>query len=518
VAAHEVFIISDLHIGGRFPETEGDRGFRMMTRPDVLTDFIKEVATKAKSAAENEALPTIELVINGDFIDFLAESHQDDNGQPVWVPFIENPERAVAVFKEIADRGPDAPIFDALAALLEAGGQLTILLGNHDLELSLPPVRAAFEQRIGLQPHHRYRFLYDGEAYIVGDALIEHGNRYDSFNVVNHDALRRLRSFMSRHQHEHLGRAKFRAPAGSHVVAEVMNPFKADYAFVDLLKPESEAFVALILALEPDTRKDLARLATLAAEAATHGMAEPAVSKRKGDIASTGGSTGRPRGMASGMASRTRPRRSEGDDALREALAQVWSPEVLESALSTTRTAAGQDIAGGLPAGVRGVLDLFRKGHNQVFEDRLEQVRQAVRALEDPDKDFSSSSIDKKGRYFKAARDLAIASGEQRFRYVVFGHTHFAKDVPVQEGEEDGPRYLNTGTWANLMRFPKKLFSESELEARDALEAFFVDLLYNRLQQYIEFHPTYVRLAVGDDGRVAEAKLNKFDADTRELA
>ena len=69
-SSKELFIISDLHIGGKYPgEYESDDpGFRINTHIFELIQFIKEIIQRYRK----EKTPT-ELIINGDFIDFLAE-------------------------------------------------------------------------------------------------------------------------------------------------------------------------------------------------------------------------------------------------------------------------------------------------------------------------------------------------------------------------------------------------------------------------------------------------------------
>jgi UDP-2,3-diacylglucosamine pyrophosphatase LpxH len=256
---HQAYIISDLHLGGRFPCGE-DRGFRMMDRPDVLAEFIRLLAARPPTA------PTLELIINGDFLDFLAEADADGT----WKAFRDQPGAAVAVFRMIADRPEDGAVFDALAGFLDRGHRLTILLGNHDIELAWPEVRAAFEKRLSTRkqtPAFNLRWLYDGEALIVGDALIEHGNRYDPANFVDHQRLRRVRELRSRRLHAREGDI-FYPPMGSRLVAEIMNPIKKDYPFIDLLKPESEPLIALLLTLDPSKRGHLGALARLDPEAA----------------------------------------------------------------------------------------------------------------------------------------------------------------------------------------------------------------------------------------------------------
>ena len=59
--------------------------------------------------------------------------------------------------------------------MLERGHRLTILLGNHDVELAMPWCGVNLESILRVEGRHDYHFIGNGEAYIVGDALIEHG-------------------------------------------------------------------------------------------------------------------------------------------------------------------------------------------------------------------------------------------------------------------------------------------------------------------------------------------------------
>ena len=86
--ARRLFVISDLHIGGAYaanPETPS-RGFRICTRVDRLASFVKGLPRPTDREA-------VELVINGDFVDFLAEpvsSTAGSTGDENWVPFVES--------------------------------------------------------------------------------------------------------------------------------------------------------------------------------------------------------------------------------------------------------------------------------------------------------------------------------------------------------------------------------------------------------------------------------------------
>src|SRR5580658_315329 len=92
----QVYVISDLHLGGR-PAAAGDpasRGFRMCTRGDALAGFIRSLAERPSGTTRTE------LVINGDFVDFLAET--DKSG--AFVPFTRPAQEAAAKLEAIAAR------------------------------------------------------------------------------------------------------------------------------------------------------------------------------------------------------------------------------------------------------------------------------------------------------------------------------------------------------------------------------------------------------------------------------
>src|SRR2546428_9786325 len=122
---NELFVVSDLHIGGKYGDTPSERGFRINTHVKELVSFVVEVERRARETKR----PT-ELVINGDFVDFLAEEGPEPNS---WRSFIEDEEEAAETLNTIAKR--DIELFDALAALLRSGVMLTLVLGNHDIEL-----------------------------------------------------------------------------------------------------------------------------------------------------------------------------------------------------------------------------------------------------------------------------------------------------------------------------------------------------------------------------------------------
>ena len=152
--ASRVIVISDLHLGGSPPY--------MMSRPDRLAAFLAGLPPKLQ---EDEVL---ELVIAGDFIDFLAI--------PEHSSWTEDPSAAEAKLEHTMKERPFFMVFKALEELVKAGAQITILVGNHDVELALPLVQETLRERLGgFQHRHQVVFIDDGRAYRIGQALIEHG-------------------------------------------------------------------------------------------------------------------------------------------------------------------------------------------------------------------------------------------------------------------------------------------------------------------------------------------------------
>ncbi|MFO0573182.1 MAG: hypothetical protein U1A78_04220 [Polyangia bacterium] len=536
MAEHLVYVISDLHLGGAPGATASDRGFRICTQGDALAGFIEALAAQPTGPGA----PRTELVINGDFVDFLAEKDE-----PVaWTALKEDPERARLLFERIVER--NRPVFQALARFIKRGHTLTVLIGNHDIELAFPAVRQALAAALGLGAGAPLCFLHDGEAYAVGDALIEHGNRYDGFNAVDFDALRRVRSIQSRGLPVPADR-RLTPPPGSQLVAEVMNPLKQYYPFIDLLKPEAEAAVPLLLALAPGAWRPLARTAALVLKSRQHKLRSPAMPERTGDIAAVdafgplggaGGAGLRDGGLAGGelLASRAPafdfdpmgppPATSDSDEAalrqvLREELGTVEAERFLHEIDAGTAPLRRADPFGGgdrgdiaafvdeAPGASRGLLGTLQGGlawarlllisDDALNENRLSALHTALRNFCGPDV-FDPEREPEDSRYLAAAKEMA----QGRYRYVVMGHTHLCRSVPLP----GGGRYLNSGTWADLMRMPAAVLTEGD-NGRAALRGLVEDLRAQRFASLLWQRPTYARLELVGD-RVQAASIEEY--------
>ena len=517
----QVYVISDLHLGGDYSTSgkPGDRGFRLCTHVPELAEFTRELATR------DPATSRVELVINGDLVDFLAEG---DSG---WVPFIADPEQAVRRFDAIVER--DRIFFEALAELLERGHRLTMLLGNHDIELCLPQVRSRLDAALNLSGRHDFNFVHDGEAYSIGSALIEHGNRYDSFNFVDYEALSRIRTLLSRGFSRPDLRG-FEPPVGSKLVCSVFNEIKQRYGFIDLLKPESLAVAPLLLALEPGLRKKLATIAKLGLQQAAQNTVSkllPVQVARRGDAigedissVNTGdvdGSFGSDMGATASSSSGGEmggggfpigvgDRQPREPDALVEALKETLGDEASEflgeldgvdPAASDPSSAFGSDISAGDGLGrAFSLLQLVASKDDGRVERRLPLLARALQALHN-DRTFDRD-VELATNYVKAAERL----GNRGFRYVLFGHTHLAKRIEL----DGGVTYLNSGTWCDLMEFPKDVLDSDARSGFRRLRDFVKAMGEGRYAPWIRFAPTYVRLDVGAGEEVVEAELCEY--------
>ena len=495
-----IYIISDLHLGGAPPEqTSGGVGFQMCP-PEArrrLARFIHYIST-AHLSEETE------LVINGDFVDFLAE--EDRETPQAFSAFAHDAQLAVRKFRRVVQRtDTDAPagerVFEALRAFVHQGHKLTMLLGNHDLELSIPAVRHALMEILTQGRPACVEFLYDGEAYVRGDLLVEHGNRYDGWNAVAYGVLRAYRSALSRNE---LQQIQFVPPPGSRLVTEIMNPLKAHYKFIDLLKPENEALIPVLAALDPNVIPYLKKIVFLVGLGAEKRALEP----------QPGGVPVNPMHIADAQSAVVAAAEAggfspfvQGDPVTEETI--VKSRELLAQAeaewVAKDETGEETHIAEGQPdwtQRVRGGLAIL----NQLLpfsHDTYAKLRNALLCYRETigaTFDWTSESP----RYLNAA--VRLAEGR---RIVVFGHTHLAKRRKL----EPGGLYLNSGTWCPTIQLPTDFYSPEKPEEAviPRLKQFIEDLAHNRTEQWCQLRTTFVKITV--EGDMTKGELFQFHED-----
>ena len=445
-----LFVVSDWHLGGAASD-EHSAGFQMCMPPGRkrLSAFIRWAADQRTEQRD------IHFVVNGDVVDFLAEEK--------FAAFTSDEVAARTKLQHIIESTSD--VWDALRALVASGAALTLLLGNHDLELSLPGPRRMLLDRLG---PGRVEFVYDNQALALGPVLIEHGNRYDSWNVISHDVLREVRSALSR------GETPPELPPipGSELVARVMNMFKGRYRFLDLLKPETEAVVPLLATLEPSALDELTKVINLY------------IKSRRVRFDAQG------RPLDPGMIA---------------AGAAVADGEVAEAKKAL---ALARELSQGADEGVIGAVatwlgfwEVWRGAKSKSRDQRLHHLFRGLRHL--GDKQSLVFSVNQEiDTYLRPAN----AAADRGFRVVLFGHTHAPKRVSLNQGA----LYLNTGTWADLMRLPEAIFGKDEAAAEKELIAFADGLVSGQLDAWREQMPTFARIDLTTD---ADGKITLDKAD-----
>jgi UDP-2,3-diacylglucosamine pyrophosphatase LpxH len=225
-----VYLVSDLHLGAGVDAASGTW--------DVLDDFRADDAFAAFCATIAQRHTAAELVIAGDFIEFLQilpEIGLRARPHGLGATEAESLERMRVVLglrPEIASGHPK--VFAALRTLMEDGHSITILVGNHDIDLLWPAVWEALFDAV-YPPGSAGVLRREAFSYTVGDAeqgrvYIEHGHEHDLQNAFGDQM---LQPFAESAQ----GVLHLKRCFGTLFVDKVYNQLERDRWFIDNVKP-----------------------------------------------------------------------------------------------------------------------------------------------------------------------------------------------------------------------------------------------------------------------------------------
>jgi UDP-2,3-diacylglucosamine pyrophosphatase LpxH len=445
-----IFVISDLHLGGK-------PGFQMCSASgrDRLARFIRYVADQQCADCD------VHLVINGDIVDFLAEEK--------FAPFTDSDREAEDKLLNVIKGSND--VWESLKYLVAKKKRLTLLLGNHDIELSMPSPKRLLLNTLG--PGY-VEFIYDNQAFAEGPVLIEHGNSYDWWNVIPHGTLRHIRSVASRGI---TPKEAFDPPAGSQLVFRIMNYIKSQYSFVDLLKPEDGALMPFLAVLFPPIMGEIEPLYDAIYSAGTK--------KWEIDFDDEGVPVD-----PNNIAIPTDTTNKDG--------------EMIQLARDLAYGGAQTDVS--FRGYVKGFIELWRLAHSK--DDKQKQLERLYDALNArAETTWKNFDVNKENEVYLKPATAAIE--KRQYQVVVFGHTHLVKRVRL-DPKAKLPTYLNTGTWADLMQVPEAIYTNKRTENLVQLEQFANDITSNNLKAWRKQIPTFARINV-DSNMVTAADVFVFD-------
>lgn len=219
-------VISDLHLGAGH-EAEGNR-LEDFSSDQEFTFFLSEVAAESRSRNAD-----VELIINGDAFEMLQVPHVEifEPGQVYPPEAYRSSSEADSVRKMALIIAGHRLFFEALGRFVRLGPprrRVTIIKGNHDLNLHWPAVQEQIRQALAATGT-RAPLLTFVERRISREGIyVEHGNQYGE--VVD-----RVEDMEESHDPDRPGQLAL--PAGSWLVMDVFNQVERERYWIDGVKP-----------------------------------------------------------------------------------------------------------------------------------------------------------------------------------------------------------------------------------------------------------------------------------------
>ena len=413
--SHTAYLISDLHLGpGRSPGTGEWNALEDFKADDDLAAFLDRIS--ADAGAE-----PIELIVAGDFIDYpqiLPELSLKSPLNTRGTTEAESVDRTRVVLGQRPDAASGHPaVFARLRAFMEAGHSITILVGNHDIDLLWPDVWALIFDAI-YPPGAAGTLRREAYSLTVGTAArgrvyVEHGHERDPENCFGE---RMSQPFGD----DGTGTMRLKRCYGTLFVDSIYNQLEGERWFIDNVKPISKV---IGLGLKNDLFYTGGALALIVKFFFTGGL-PPKQLATVLDDADTWPAGQRTPGALLGQVK---------DDDLRDYLQErLANPQVraeFNAGVARFNEQEWREMRAGADK---------QPSVQQIADDR---PRSVLLGAEEED-------------YYRAgARDVLAL--DPSVTTVVMGHTHFAIDGLTNPLELPGKRttfYFNSGTWTPHLR------------------------------------------------------------------
>lgn len=219
------FVISDLHLGAGYAESNYLEDF---TVDKKLAHFLQAIWQESERDRRE-----IELIINGDFFEFLhvpAVDHYDPTERYPIEAYLDSSQPAsIKRLNLIVEGHPE--VFDALSDFIHVEPpqrRITIIKGNHDVNLYWSGVKSRLREVLGASGSRSSLLLFAEEFVSREKIYVEHGHqRTEQMNSYQDFLDPRLPDEPSQLYY----------PAGSHFVVDIFNNVGCKHWFVDNIKP-----------------------------------------------------------------------------------------------------------------------------------------------------------------------------------------------------------------------------------------------------------------------------------------
>ncbi|MBQ0928922.1 metallophosphoesterase [Ideonella alba] len=470
-----IHVISDIHMGGK-------PGFQILKETARLAGFVDRLRTERTGQR-------LALVLNGDVVDTLAE---DIEG---YVAIND----ALPTLQRIVEGPSFGGIWQALAAFVKTEGRhLVVVIGNHDIEVALPPVQRYLLQVLAgddLAARSRVEFSTTGGGWtcLVGGARVycTHGNEVDAWNFNRYEDLARAGRRLNAGQR--MEPAEWTPNAGTRMVKEVMNSVKKQYPWIDLLKPETQAAVGTLLVMAPEKMNQLGDLLGIVG-------------------VKTAGEYQAPRRLSAGDAPAAAPASQTLEQLLGPNLRQAPARDTAQDMLSAAEDQYATAAPTGVPTGQLGTAGLVWDRLTGWIRgiDRPEALRRALLDWLKGDKTFDITDRD------TTCTDVLKAVGAD-VDIIITGHTHLARAIDLGAGR----MYFNSGTWIRLMRFTEAML-RSEASFRAVWEVLEkgamsdLDQASFGAEKLVMDMTTAIEVSVDEDGKQVVGQLVQINGDGRQ--
>lgn len=219
------FVISDLHLGAGYADGNYREDF---TVDKKLACFLQVIRRESEQDHRE-----IELIINGDFFEFLyvpAVDHYDPGERYPLETYLDSSQPAsIKRLNLIVEGHPE--VFDALSDFIHVEApqrRVTIIKGNHDVNLYWPGVKSRLRELLGASGSRSALLLFAEEFVSRERIYVEHGHQRT-------EKMNRYQDFLDPRLFDNLGQLYY--PPGSRFAVDFFNRLGREYWFADNIKP-----------------------------------------------------------------------------------------------------------------------------------------------------------------------------------------------------------------------------------------------------------------------------------------